>query len=223
MQEDVLINFIMLVVHWIMPRDVTFMHTWEPSLDAPNATSQADLDSTLPQSATRENKDVATMWTMYAFWIQSVFTCPTINNNIVWILPLSLSLWLSSRGTPSCCPDLASDRVSPRLDITLGNLGPRVDYSEDLRGSFDYRPTGCRWRSVTRSLCAAYGCEETGLLHILKCIDEHLFRGTIQDKKVQEPLVNAECLFLIRSCHQMTFVTISTVKQSKPAINGSIE
>ena len=27
MQEDVLINFIMLVVHWIMPRDVTFMHT----------------------------------------------------------------------------------------------------------------------------------------------------------------------------------------------------
>ena len=50
-----------------MPRDVTFMHTWEPSLEAPNATSQADLDSTLPQSATRENKDVATMWTMYAF------------------------------------------------------------------------------------------------------------------------------------------------------------
>ena len=223
MQEDVLINFIMLVVHWIMPRDVIFKYNWEPSLDAPSATLQVDLDSTLPQSATRENKDVATMWTMYAFWTQSVFKCPTINYNIVWILPLSLSLWLSSRGTPSCCPDLASDRVSPRLDITLGNLGPRVDYSEDLRGSFDYWPTGCRWRSVTRSLCAAYGCEETGLLHILKCIDEHLFRGTIQDKKVQEPLVNAECLFLIRSCHQMTFVTISTVKQSKPAINGSIE
>ena len=150
-----------------MPRDVTFMHTWEPSLDAPNATSQVDLDSTLPQSATRENKDVATMWTMYAFWIQSVFTCPTINNNIVWILSLSLSLWLSSRGTPSCCPDLASDRVFPRLDITLGNLGLRVDYSEDLRGSLDYRPTGCRRRSVKRSLCAAYSCEETGLHHIL--------------------------------------------------------
>ena len=72
MQEDVLINFIMLVVHWIMPRDVIFKYNWEPSLDAPSATLQVDLDSTLPQSATRENKDVATMWTMYAFWTQSV-------------------------------------------------------------------------------------------------------------------------------------------------------